>query len=141
MKIYTANLVNDDTATATIQMTKHEFAFMRKWMKTPAQFPSVKFINGVYLNYRSNGWYRVDASNTYRAIGKIQIALSIIRKIAREFEATQAMHAPATPVPSLPVPLVTVPIVQAPPVRTPIPVMHRNYKRPSPLLAALFARA
>lgn len=141
MKIYTANLVNDDTATATIQMTKHEFAFMRKWMKTPTQFPSVKFLNGVYLNYRSNGWYRVDASNTYRAIGKIQIALSIIRKIAREYEATSA-HAPAVPVTHVPQPIVLVPVVQAPPPRTPIPVHHRSkYKRPSPLLAALFARA
>lgn len=142
MKIYTSNLVNDDTAYATVQLTAAELKALRHTMHTPDQFNSVKFQHGVYLNYRSNGWYRLEATNTFRAIEKIRLALRVIEKFAHGGFSTSVAHAHTPteqPVPKTPVRPPVTPIGdEQEPVE---PLKHSP--RPQQLAALLthFARA
>lgn len=87
MQIY-SNLSDDKTATASLQLSAHEFAKIRQYMHTPAHFPNVKFPNGVYLNPRGSGWYRLETSNDYLIAKKLETALIVIRKIDRWIQNT-----------------------------------------------------
>jgi hypothetical protein len=146
MKIYTSRLKRDDTAEATIQMTKAEFQALRKYMGTPDEFAAVKLLHGVYVNYRGPGWYVVEASNTYRSVSKIEASLSLVRKFCREVLGHEPLTPPrGTPfvpakVPPFPLPPadeeqipVTVPDDEKP------PTVHRQ-RRGTSLFHSLFAR-
>jgi sugar lactone lactonase YvrE len=82
MQIYT-NLTNDETASVTLQLSAQEFAMIRKYMHTPEKFHNVKFPNGVYLNPRGSGWYRLETSNNFLVAKKLETTLVLIRKIDR----------------------------------------------------------
>jgi hypothetical protein len=123
MQIY-PHLDRDDTATASVQLSKAEWLSLRKWMATPDQFTSVKFTNGVYLDYRSNGWYVLHATNNYVACKKIRTAISILNKWHREYAANPQTPMP-TPMPSKPVPMPQQAPVQAPSSDEPVrPILH-----------------
>jgi len=85
MKIF-ENFDSNDTAYATVQLKAHEFQALQNYMHTPAGFNSVKFVHGVYLNYRACGWYRLETTNEFRAIEKLQLAIRVLNKFAAEFE-------------------------------------------------------
>jgi hypothetical protein len=82
MQIY-KNLLNNETATVTLQLSAQEFKKIREYMHTPGQFHNVKFPNGVYLNPRGSGWYRLETSNNYLVCKKLETALVLINKIDR----------------------------------------------------------
>lgn len=82
MQIY-KNLVNDETASVTLQLSAHEFKKIREYMHTPSQFHNVKFPNGVYLNPRGSGWYKLETSNDNLVCKKLETALVLINKIDR----------------------------------------------------------
>lgn len=88
MQIYT-NLLNDETATVTLQLSAHEFKKIREYMHTPEQFHNVKFPNGVYLNPRGSGWYKLETSNDYLVCKKLETALVVIRKIDRAIRGVE----------------------------------------------------
>ncbi len=152
MKIY-ENFATDDTASATVQLKAHEFQALQNYMHTPPGFNSVKFVHGVYLNYRGCGWYTLSTTNSFRAIEKIQLAIRVLRKFATEFETgvfvpsvalkirvraqklrptvAQRAHTPMIPTPSPAVPVKAPQPVgdehdDAPPVVPPVPVHHKG---------------
>jgi hypothetical protein len=86
MKVF-ESFESNDTAHATVQLKAHEFAALRNYMHTPAEFSSIKFVHGVYLDYRACGWYRLKATNEFRAIEKIQLALRVIKKFHAQLES------------------------------------------------------
>lgn len=82
MQIY-SNLKNDETASVTLQLSAAEFRGIREYMHTPPEFSSVRLTNGIYINKRGFGWYRLSASNEYLTCRKFETALTLIRKIDR----------------------------------------------------------
>lgn len=84
--IFTSNLRRNDTATVTVRLSKEAWTNLRKWMKTPDYHKNIGFPNGVRLYYRSKGWYRLDVTRIDRAIDKLRVAVSIMRKWRAEYD-------------------------------------------------------
>jgi hypothetical protein len=87
MQIY-SHIENNETASVTVRLSREEALSLRQYMHT-ADGARVAFPHGVHLLYRSMGWYRLDASNSFRASEKLKLAISIVRKWHREFEAAR----------------------------------------------------
>jgi hypothetical protein len=87
MQLY-PHLSNDETATVTVRLNKDELAALRLYMHTPNHFKNIGFPDNVRLFYRSKGWYTLRAMNSRRACEKLKIALAIVRRFARSYEAT-----------------------------------------------------
>jgi len=96
---------NDETAHVVVRLNKDEEMSLRLFMHMADKTQKVTFPHGVRLFYRSMGWYRLDTSNSFRAIEKLKLALSITRKWYKEYEAqrtkeTQVLIAAAPNVPT-----------------------------------------
>lgn len=82
------HFTKDETSYITIRLNKGEREHLRQWMHIP-EGSRVAFPHGVKLFYRAEGWYRLDVTNTHRAIEKLKTALALVRKWHRDFLEAQ----------------------------------------------------
>jgi hypothetical protein len=83
---------NDEVAHVTLRLTKDEEMSLRAFMHIEELNNRVAFPHGVRMFYRSMGWYRLNASNTFRVSEKLKLATSIIRKWHREYDAARVQE-------------------------------------------------
>lgn len=86
VKFMFPHLKRNDTAYVTVHLSGEQLASLRQWMKTPDYHQFIGFPNGVRLYRRGFGWYRLDVTREERAIDKLRVAVSLIRKWRAEYD-------------------------------------------------------
>lgn len=89
-RIFLRHAGNDDKVFATIRLSSEQYWALRAAMHTPKDIPTIRFEHGVYLYPSGFGWYKLYASNEFRATEKVRAAIqtitSIIYRLARAAE-------------------------------------------------------
>jgi hypothetical protein len=90
MQLFT-HFKTDETSYITARLNKAEFAHLREWMHTEAG-ERVGFPHGVKLFYRAEGWYRMDTTNSHRAIEKLKSAMAIVKSWHHQYRKAVAQE-------------------------------------------------
>lgn len=83
---------NPDIVHAVVRMDQKTHAALKQYMHCKDKVV-IRFAHGVKLCYRGYGWYRLDVSNEYRAVEKLEFAVKLIRAFwrAEEQKITEAI--------------------------------------------------
>lgn len=79
------NQFDEDTVHATVRCDQATYRALKEFMHCDAAL-GIRFPHGVRLLPRGRGWYRLEASNSFRAKEKVEFALKAIKRFQREQE-------------------------------------------------------
>lgn len=79
------NQLDEDTVHATVRCDQQTYNALKQFMHCDALI-GIRFPHGVRLLPRGRGWYRLEASNSFRAREKLEFALKAVKRFQREQE-------------------------------------------------------
>jgi hypothetical protein len=80
------NAFDNEMVYAVVRMDHKTHKALKEFMHCDDKVV-IRFKHGVKLCYRGYGWYRLEASNSHRAVEKVEFALKLIRRFMRDEEA------------------------------------------------------
>lgn len=85
LQIRLRNQLDEDTVHAVVRCDQVTYRALKEFMHCDAEV-GIRFPHGVRLLPRGRGWYRLEASNSFRAIEKLEFALKAVKRFKREQE-------------------------------------------------------
>ena len=79
------NQLDEDTVHAVVRCDQQTFKALKGFMHCN-DLIGIRFPHGVRLLPRGRGWYRLEASNSHRAIEKLEFAMKTVKRFLREQE-------------------------------------------------------
>lgn len=79
------NQFDEDMVHAVVRCDQATYQALKQFMHCTAEV-GICFPHGVRLLPRGRGWYRLEASNSFRAVEKLEFALKAVKRFQREQE-------------------------------------------------------
>lgn len=79
------NQFDEDTVHAVVRCDQATYQALKQFMHCDAEV-GIRFPHGVRLLPRGRGWYRLEASNSHRAVEKVEFAMKAVRRFQRDQE-------------------------------------------------------
>jgi hypothetical protein len=85
LQFHLRNQLDEDTVHAVVRCDQNTYKALKEFMHCDAEV-GIRFPHGVRLLPRGRGWYRLEASNSFRAREKVEFAMKAMRRFQRELE-------------------------------------------------------